>query len=121
MKRILIAIAVLWAGPSLAANKLYISEYAAIGIASGLVAQIANEPDVLDQTPVDFSGGAANSATFNVSSQYVRFMCDSRCSIKVRPKCTGAVATTSNKPLGIDQPEYFGISPGDCVSVIANP
>jgi hypothetical protein len=109
--------------PAFAASKAFISEYAVMAATSsgGAPAQIAAEPTLTDQAPVDFSGGAASSAVFGSQTKYIRLLCDTRCAIKLRPACSGAAATTSNKPLAADTPEYFGVQPGDCLSVIASP
>lgn len=99
-----------------AASKLFISEY---GVLGGPQPQAqAAEPALVDQV-VDFSGGATASSAFSTSTKYVRLQCDTRCAIRV--STAGTAATTSNKPLAADAPEYFGVQPGDKVSVIASP
>jgi len=122
-KFILAACIVSFASPAFAASKAFISEYAIIGQTNTFnqPAQIATEPTLVDQTPVDFSGGAASSAAFGTTTKYIRILCDTRCAVKFRPACAGAAATISSKPLPADAPEYFGVRPGDCVSVIASP
>lgn len=120
MLRRLMTVAILLLGllaPADAA-KLYISEYAAIGTARGNVAQIAVEPVIVDQTPVDFTAGVTLSAVFNAATQYVRIMCDARCAVVFGAAPT---ATTSNKTLPADTPEYFAVQAGHRISVIANP
>jgi hypothetical protein len=98
-----------------AANKLYITEFAAFQNGGP---QIAEVPRVASQT-VDFSGGVASSSAFNSQTRYVRLLCDSRCSVRVTT--AGTNATTSDMPMAADSPEYFKVYPGDKVSVIANP
>lgn len=123
-KFILAACLVSFASPSLAASKAFISEYSIMGQTNmyNQPAQIAAEPTLVDQAPVDFSGGAASSAAFGTNTKYIRILCDTRCAIRFRPACTGgSAATISSKPLPVDAPEYFGVQPGDCVSVIASP
>jgi hypothetical protein len=109
------------AQPAFAASKLYISEYNALGVTStaGAVAQVAQEPAITDQAPVDYSGGVASSATFNANTNLVRVLCTSTCSIKI---VTSGNATTSNKPLGAGAPEYFAVPQTGTykISVIAN-
>jgi hypothetical protein len=109
------------ASPSFAASKLFISEYGTLAATNsgGVPAQAAAEPSLTDQAPVDFSGGAASSAVFGAQTRLVRLMCDTRCAIRI--STAGTAATTSNKPLAADSPEYFGVQPGDKVSVIASP
>lgn len=99
------------------AAKLYISEYNLIGNASGHIAQIANEPVIADQV-VDYSGGVASSTAFKGSTQYVRILCDTQCSVQFG---TTPTATTSTKLIPALTPEYFGVSPGFKISVISNP
>lgn len=103
-----------------AASKLFISEYSTMAQTNsgGAPAQIGSEPDQADQV-VDFSGGAAASAAFGADTKFVRLQCDTRCAIRVTT--AGTAATTSNKPLAADAPEYFGVRPGDKVNVIASP
>lgn len=110
------------ATPSFAVSKCFISEYGVLASTfSGPLAQIAAEPSVTVQTPVDFSGGVASSSAFNSGTRYIRLMCDTRAAFKVRPACSGASATTSSPPIAADSPEYFGVQPGDCISAIASP
>lgn len=114
------ALLCLLASPSFAASKLFISEYGVLSATNsgGVPAQAAAEPTLGDQV-VDFSGGATSSAAFSSQTRYVRLMCDTRCAIRVTT--AGSAATTSNKPLAADSPEYFGVQPGDKVNVIASP
>lgn len=115
-----VALLCLFASNAFAASKLFVSEYSTLASTNsgGSSAQIASEPIVTDQV-VDFSGGAAASTAFNASTRFVRLQCDTRCAIRVTT--AGTAATTSNKPLAADSPEYFGVLPGDKVSVIASP
>lgn len=101
-----------------AANKMFINEYNSIGNASADVAQIANEPAVAVQTPVDFSGGAAQSAAFNANTSFILIQCDTQCSYLVG---TNPTATTSNMPLASFLPLYIAVQPGQKISVIAHP
>lgn len=100
-----------------AANRLDISEYNSLVITSGIVAQIPPEPG-LDQAPVDFSGGEAKSAAFGPSTSYIWIMCDTQCSFKIGINPT---ATTSNKRLPAGTPLFWGVQPGQKISVIASP
>jgi hypothetical protein len=101
------------------AAKLYISEYTNLTAASATVAQAAGEPST-DQSPVDYSGGVASSAAFASTTQFVRVICDTQCSIKFG---TSPTAANTNKVLPALTPEYFGVPPGLSykISVIANP
>lgn len=123
-KLILAGCFALLASPSFAANKAFISEYNTMAHTDngGVPAQIASEPSVTQQTPVDFTAGATSSAAFSSTTRFIRLMCDTRCAIRFRPSCTGgSAATTSSAPLAADAPEYFGVKAGDCVSVISSP
>ena len=116
----LAAFVLLAAGPAFAANKAFISEYGVLAATNsgGVPAQIAAEPALNDQV-VDFSGGVTSSSAFSAQTRYIRIQCDTRCA--VRFSTAGTAATTSNKPLEAASPEYFGVQPGDKVSVIASP
>lgn len=113
------ALFVLASSPALAASKMYISEYTNTGLAIGQLVQVASEPAITDQTPVDYSGGVASSAAFNAATNIVRVLCTSTCSIKFG---TSPTATTSNKPLAAGNPEYFAVPVGQSfkISVISN-
>lgn len=99
------------------AAKLYVSEYKELGNASGHVAQVALDPPLAEQV-VDYSGGVASSNAFKGSTQYVRIICDTQCSVQFG---TAPTATTSTKLVPALTPEYFGVSPGNKISVISNP
>lgn len=102
-----------------AANRASLSQFVSIGSPAGTVAQIAQEPSLVDSI-VDFSGGATQSALFNSRTNYIRVLCDSQCSVSVGINPT---ATTSNKILPALVPEYFAVPSGGTyrISVIANP
>lgn len=120
MRKVLLAAAcfALFATQAQAA-KLYISEYTSLPFVQGYLAQIATEPG-LDQTPVDFSGGAASSAAFSKRTTYVRVLCDVQCSVLFG---AAPAATNANKVLPALTPEYFAVTPGQSlkISVISNP
>ena len=94
---------------------LYISEYQGVAqVHGGLSAP--QEPALVDQTPLSI-GGAVQSAAFQASTKVIRVHCDAICSIAFG---TNPTATTSNKRLAANQTEYFGVLPGQFLSVIAN-
>lgn len=119
-KVLLGALFVLFATQAHAANKMWVSEYVAIGGPAGVNAQIAQEPVVTDQTPVNFAGGATQSAVFNSKTNFVRIVCDTQCSVAFG---TNPTATTSSKLLPALIPEYFAVPKGASyrISVIASP
>lgn len=105
--------------PSFAqAAKLYIREYKTISTIGTQTAQISPEPGT-DQTPVDFSGGAASSSAFASTTRVVRVICDASCSILFG--ASPQTATTSNALLAAGAAEYFAVIPGQIVSVRSNP
>lgn len=120
MRKVILAAAclALFASQAQAANKMFINEYNSIGNASAATAQIANEPAVAVQTPVDFSGGAAQSAAFNANTSFIMIQCDSQCSYLVG---TNPTATTNNMPLAAFLPLYIAVTPGQKISAIAHP
>lgn len=112
----------LTATQAFAGSTLSVSEYQRLASqteSGGSSGQIAVEPSA-DQSLVDFSGGVAASAAFAATTRFVRVSCSIRCAIKFGP-AGSTTATTANKPLGVDLPEYFGVQVGQVVSVIASP
>jgi hypothetical protein len=117
MRRILIAAAAfacLAASPCYAANA-YIAEFSALGTAIFGPPQIAPLPPLVNQK-VDFSGGAASASAFGSQTKYIRLHCDAACSYSV-----SGTATTASPRIPLDGVEYFGVQPGQVLSVIANP
>lgn len=97
-------------------SNLYIEEYvtSAMGARGGVPA--AQQPPIAVQK-VDFSGGVAASAPFNPVTGFVRIAADAACSYSFG---TNPTATVDNAQLNANQVEYFGVTAGDKVSVIAN-
>ncbi|SRR5258708_1233947 len=104
------------AQPAFAA-KCYVREYPALAVPRGQIAQIAKEAGT-DQAPIDFTSGHAESAAFAGSTNFIRLWCDAQASNKFG---AAPVATNSNSPQTAGQPEYYGVVPGNKVSVVANP
>lgn len=75
---------------------------------------VGHLPPVAEQT-VTFTTTAAESSAFNSRTSVVRVHSDAACSIAVGSDPT---ATASNLPMASGAPEYFGVSPGDKLSVI---
>ena len=94
--------------------KLYFSEYSTIG-AFASPAQMAMEPSITKQT-VDFTSGEAKSAALNARTRFVRVWSDADCCLAVGVDPT---ADTSSLPIAAKAPEYFGVAPGDKISVVA--
>lgn len=117
------ALLCLFASDAFAAGSvLSISEYSTMASTDtgGAAGQMAAEPAITDQPLVDFSGGVASSAAFSSRTRFIRVSCSVRCAIKFGI-IGSTTATTANKPLGVDSAEYFGVLPGNVVSVIAAP
>ena len=101
---------------------LHISEYNAIHktnvgddpvIGDG-VAQTVKEPSITTQA-ITFST-VTSSAAFNDSTRIVRVVSDTQCYIKFGSSPTAVTASSMLMPaLGV---EYFGVDPGDKISVI---
>lgn len=70
-----------------------------------------------DQAPVDFTGGAAQSAAFGSTTRYISIGTDSVCSILFGDNPT---ATTSNRRLPANFFGYFPAGAGQKVSFISN-
>jgi hypothetical protein len=100
------------------ASKLFISECKNLPQIGTMVGRFAAQP-CIDQAPVDFSGGSASSAAFAATTKYVRVVCDADCSILFGASPQTAAAT--NALLPSKTIEYFGVVPGQIVSVHANP
>lgn len=98
--------------------KLYISEFAMKGAAgSGAPVEIAQEPCLSDQSPLEFSSGAQLSSAFLPGTRFIRVHTDATCSIAIGSAPT---ATVSNKRLFANTTEYFGVVPGDRLAVVMN-
>lgn len=99
-------------------SKLYVTEYVSVGVAQvgGGVAQVPQEPPLVDQTPVDYSGGHAESAAFNAATTLVRIHTDSICSVVFGK---APVATTGNARMAANQTEYRAVIKGQAFKVSA--
>lgn len=95
------------------ANNLYISEYAQN---STMTPTLVDEPALVNQK-VDFTAGTTQSNAFRTDTKMVRLHSEVICSIKFGTNPTAAI-TDARMVAG--QTEYFKISPGYKVAVIAN-
>lgn len=119
MKKLLFfVVALLWATPSFAAQRVWISEFGVLGVTAsgGSPGQMAALPSIADQPVLDTTSGVVTSAAFRNGSYYIRVCVETQSAAKV-----GGTATTASMPLFAGQCEYFGIQPGATISVIANP
>lgn len=113
---LIVALGLLWALPADAANTCNVKEYEALGIGAGGTAQIAKEPGLVDQTPVDAST-VHSSQAFSSTTRFIRVYCDAQTSYVVGPP--PQTATTSNSR--VINGEYWGVTPGHVISFIASP
>jgi hypothetical protein len=77
MRRILAALLFVLLPTQVFAANAYITEFSVLGTANNGAPQVATLPPVTHQK-VDFSGGAASAAAFNVQTKYIRIHCDCR-------------------------------------------
>jgi hypothetical protein len=101
------------------ASKLWIREFNRLGTQKqGDDPQVAQEPGV-DQSVLDFSGGAVSSAATRTDTRFVRLVCDASCSYSVTT--SAATATTTNALLPAGVVEIIGITGGAFINVRSNP
>lgn len=107
--------ALLAAAQPASAAVCYITEFRAItpGDPSGI--QIAKTPAVAEQTVA--IGAEAKSAAFNAQTRFIRLACDAIASFVIS---TAPTATTSSARIPADAIEYYGVNPGDKISIITN-
>ena len=94
---------------------LYITEFASFGGSDLGHQQVAAMPPVAEQKLT--IGSEVDSAALNAQTKFVRLHCDAICSIKIGASVNAAV---TNMRLPADTIEYFGVQPGQFISVIAN-
>lgn len=95
----------------------YISEYPSGGFLGSFgVSGNVQEPEITTQT-VAIGVGSAQSAAFNQNTRYIRVHTDAICSILIGSNPTALV---TSKRLAANQTEYFTVSPGHKLAVIAN-
>lgn len=94
--------------------KLYLTEYSGDGFAGR--ATMASEPAVRNQAPLAI-GSETKSAVFSPATRFIRVHVDAVCSIAIGKT---PAASTDSMRLAADTTEYFGVEPGDKLSVISN-
>lgn len=98
-------------------SKLWITEHRRLTRSSdGHIMQIPGEYGV-DQTPVDFSGGAAQSAVFAATTTYISICPDATCSIAFGSNPT---ATANNRRIPLNFFGYLPVFGNDKLSVVSN-
>ena len=105
MKKLLVFVLLFFAVPALAAT-CNISEYRNLVVdASGRLVPVAEEPAPNEQS-VTYTVSTA-SATFHVSTKFIRLICDAKAHFKI--SVSGTAATASSPWLAADSAEYFGV------------
>lgn len=103
---------------------LYITECESLAIpGEGGNMQIAHMPPVAEQT-LAIGGSSASSSAFNTSTRFVRVETDAICAIAFGSAPTAAAAVGTGTASGTlrmnaNTVEYFGVSPGHKIAVIA--
>lgn len=98
--------------------KAYITQYGGLG-SGGM--QVAQGPAI--KTEVVVIGSEAKSGAFSQNTNAIRVHVDAICSIAIGGADAGGnypAATVNSKRMAADQTEYFGVNPGDKISVITN-
>lgn len=99
-------------------SKLYVTEFESPGGQAGFPFPVADEHgNTTEQTPIDYSGGHAESAAFAATTKLVRIHTDAICSVTFGKTPT---ATTSHRRMAAGQTEYYFVRPADKVSAVTN-
>lgn len=93
---------------------LYVTEYRGLSSQASEPAQAVHGAPTAEQA-IAIPGTAA---ALNTNTRIVRLHTDAICSVRI--SSVGAVATTSSARMIAGQTEYFGVVPGDVVTVVAN-
>jgi hypothetical protein len=101
---------------------VYVSEFASVSQNSGAGGGVpyARLPEITTQV---LNAWPQSSAAFNKDTQSIRVITDTTCSIVVSPQTPSGntpAAAVTNLRLAADTPEYFAVSPGHYLSVVAN-
>ena len=98
---------------------LYLTEYG--GAQNGGIVSIAQGPAIITQKLA--IGAETKSAAFNANTRIIRVHVDAICSVAIGPigaAGTGPTAAITSKRMAADNTEYFGVNPGEKLSVISN-
>jgi hypothetical protein len=101
---------------------IYITEMASVSQNSGAGGgvQYGRLPEITTQK---LAAWPQVSAAFNQATQLIRVHTDTVCSISVgpaQPSGNNAAAAATNMRLAANSTEYFAVSPGHFLSVVAN-
>lgn len=111
---VLALLLLLISGQANAASRVWIAEFATARIEAA--APIAQLPAVAKQTLDLASGVAQRSVAFTNSTRYIRVVCEVQCALSASSN-----ATTSDLLLPAMRPEYFGVTAGAIITLIAAP
>lgn len=115
MLRNLLAFALCFVGALASADTLYVTEFPGPPAVS-VYYQAVNTPALANQA-VAVSGASAQSAVFSSTTKIVRIHADVACHVVVGG--TNPTATTNSMKVGANQTEYFVVTPGQRLAVIA--
>lgn len=96
---------------------LQVTELKNVKFVSGSALPIAVLPSVAEQT-VAISGTSAASSAFNTATRFIRVSTDTACHILVSSGTP--TATTSKTMLAAGAVEYFAVTAGHSIAVIAH-
>ena len=95
---------------------LSISEFrSAVSAIGSTLASVLPQPAITNQN-VSIGGSSTASAAFNSKTYAVRLFTDTACAIKFGD--VGSTVATTDARMAANTVEYFGVQPGQIVSVI---
>jgi hypothetical protein len=97
--------------------KIYVTEFTSLGTAQNGSPQIAARPAVARQSMAITASSTSLPTPFTAQTKYIRVHTDAICSIAISKTPT---ADVTYDRLPADSTEYFGVSAGDNLAVIAN-
>jgi hypothetical protein len=115
MLRNLLAFALCFVGALAGADTLYVTEFPGPPAVS-VYYQAVNTPALANQV-VTVSGVSAQSSAFTATTKIIRVHADVACHVVVGG--ASPTATTNSMKVGANQTEYFVVTPGQRVAVIA--
>jgi hypothetical protein len=102
---------------------LTVCEYQTLPNLGGIIPQVAQEPCVTTKTYA-IGSSTAQSAAFSAGTQYVRVDTDAICRVEFGANPTALVgnsgANTGSKRMQAGAVEYFAVTPGHKIAVIAD-
>jgi hypothetical protein len=96
--------------------QVYISEYAAVPVISGIGVPIGQEPPILTQS-LPLAAGQSNA--FSPRTRFIRFHTDAILSYKFGVQ-DAVTPTVNSSRMAANTTEFFGVVPGQVVAFVAN-